>query len=391
MAETWPSTPVRRLVLHTLDVIGRAVAFPIRRRIIGRDAPKRVLVIEPWNIGDVVLATPLLNALRDLYPTAQMTLLGKPHARILLEASGLVDDVITCDLPWTASQNKYPMRLQTLKQLSDLIEVLRARKFDLTLDARMDIRSNLLAALAGGHRRVGFSTGGGGWLLTDYLPADRRNTHKISDWLDLLTILPDGVGARNKARRVPMLVVSSAERTAALRALTDAGAAVSPIIAYHPGGSHPAKRWPLDHFEKLIGQMQRLVGGSHVVFLGPNDQKPSAVSENVIVRRPSLRQLMSEIACCDALVCNDSGPMHIADALGVPVVAIFEIGNPQWYGPSGPHATVIAGAQAGVGISAAPLQDPPANPVAVERVVAAMSATLGNCRIGDRIAIAATQ
>ena len=85
---------------------------------------------------------------------------------------------------------------------------------------------------------------------------------------------------------------------------------------------------------------------------------------------------MAQVACCDVLVCNDSGPMHIADALGVPVVAIFEVGNPQWYGPSGRHATVISGELAGRGISAAPLHDPPRNPVAVTRVSAAVKEIL---------------
>ena len=92
--------------------------------------------------------------------------------------------------------------------------------------------------------------------------------------------------------------------------------------------------------------------------------------------RPSLRELMAQLSCCDVLICNDSGPMHIADAFGVPVVAIFEIGNPQWFGPSGSRAVVVRGESAGIGLSAAPLDHPPRNPVDVARVAQAVKAAL---------------
>src|SRR6267378_5914463 len=147
------------------------------------------------------------------------------------------------------------------------------------------------------------------------------------------------------------------------------------MVGYHPGGSHPGKRWPRERFQELISELGASLGGSHVVFLGPEERDASAWA-GAVVSRPSLRQLMAQIACCDVLVCNDSGPMHIADALGVPVVAIFEVGNPQWYGPSGPRAIVIAGELAGRGISAAPLHNPVRNAVAVARVSAAVRAIL---------------
>jgi ADP-heptose:LPS heptosyltransferase len=171
------------------------------------------------------------------------------------------------------------------------------------------------------------------------------------------------------------LVVGDDERAAALEFLSRAGAGRPPLIGYHPGGSHAGKRWPRERFQELISELRLSLGGSHIVFLGP-DEKDSSVWPGAIVSRPTLRQLMAQVACCDVLVCNDSGPMHIADALGVPVVAIFEVGNPQWYGPSGRHATVISGELAGRGISAAPLHDPPRNPVAVTRVSAAVKEIL---------------
>ena len=89
-----------------------------------------------------------------------------------------------------------------------------------------------------------------------------------------------------------------------------------------------------------------------------------------------MRDLCVLLKLCRALLTNDSGPMHVADALGVPVVAIFEVGNPQWFGPSGARATVIAGERSGIGLSAAPLDVPPFNPVAVTCVADAVRRTL---------------
>src|SRR5205814_965443 len=165
----------------------------------------------------------------------------------------------------------------------------------------------------------------------------------------------------------------------------------TPIIGYHPGGSHPAKRWPLSRFEQLVHDLDGRIAGTHVIFLGPDDEKPERLPLGTVIRRTSLREVMAEIACCDVLVCNDSGPMHIADALGVPVVAIFEIGNPQWYGPSGQRATVIAGELAGKGISAAPLDRPPPNPVSVERVAAAVRQALKTGSVDESVAASVRQ
>jgi ADP-heptose:LPS heptosyltransferase len=341
------------------------------------------LVIEPWNIGDVVLATPILGELRVRFPQASISLLAKSYARELLDGSGLIDEVIVCDLPWTAQRDKYRFTPPVLRQMSDLVKSLRQRRFDVVLDARMDIRANLLAAVSGARHRIGYDIGGGGWLLTETLPSNRDATHKIDDWLSLLQLLGTDApssGASNQAARAPKLVVREAERVAARTTLEAVSGGTGPTVGYHPGGSHPGKRWPRERFEQLATELSRAVGGRHVVFLGPEDEAPSNWPEQVGVLRPSLRELMALMTQCDVFICNDSGPMHIADALDVPLVAIFEVGNPKWFGPSGARSNVIAGELAGVGLSAAPLDRPPANPVPVERVVSVVKRVLSASR-----------
>jgi heptosyltransferase-2 len=229
--------------------------------------------------------------------------------------------------------------------------------------------------MTGAPRRIGYDVGGRGWLLTNTLPSDRGDFHKIDDWLALLDLLP-GKSAHPTQPPRPTLVVTSTERDRARQELRSLGVVNEPVIGYHPGGSHPGKRWPRSQFEQLISDLKTDIGGSHVVFLGPEEKQFDSASFDAAVVRPSLRELMALLTCCDVLVCNDSGPMHIADALGVPVAAIFEVGNPQWFGPSGARATVVAGEMAGVGLSAAPLETPPSNPVTVTCVADAVRHTL---------------
>lgn len=377
MAQTWPVSRRRMGALKLLDFVGRVAASPFRRRRKQFPPIEKVLVIEPWNIGDVVLVTPLLFELRRRFPSTRISLLGRAYARDLLEGSGLVDEVIAADLPWTAQEHKYRITPAVARGMRTLVRELRRRRFDVTLDSRMDVRSNLLAAATGASRRVGYSIGGGGWLLTDYLPGDRDDSHKIDDWLALLSLV-DPASSPPTGRIRPRLVIGDNERRNGEKQIAAVAGAERPTIGYHPGGSHPGKRWPPGQFRELMMQLQRTLGGRHVVFLGPDEMDVDEWPAGVAVVRASLREFMAQVSCCDVFVCNDSGPMHIADALAVPVVAIFEVGNPQWFGPSGSQSKVVGGELAGLRLSAAPLDHFPSRPIEVARVLSSVTQVLAD-------------
>jgi ADP-heptose:LPS heptosyltransferase len=303
-------------------------------------------------------------------------MLAKAHAREILEGSGLVDDFIVAELPWTRATNKYTLKGSTARQLRSLVSLLRRRTFDVTIDARMDIRSNLLAALTAAPVRIGYEIGGGGWLLTNSIPAERDASHKVDDWLALFPLVP-GATALQRQSRMPRLTVSEREVSDARDRILSHTAIVAPVVGYHSGGSHAGKRWPLALFEQLVEDLAVSAGGTHVFFLGPDDDAPTRLQRAAVLRRPTLREFMAEVSLCDLLVCNDSGPMHIADALGVPVVAVFEVGNPQWYGPSGRRSVIVKGELAGTGMSAVPLDTPPRRPVPLQAVKDAVHKVLG--------------
>lgn len=350
MAETWKITPAKRLALATVDAVARPFASLLMRRSHGaEDGIWKILVVEPWHIGDVVIATTALQALRARYPDASITLLAKPHAEELLRGSDLVDEIISFDFPWTAEKDKYLRSRYDRYAISSLVRRLRDERFDLTLDCRMDFRSNVVTFASRAKRRVGYAFGGGSFLLTDAIKVNPTSHHKVTDWLKLMEALGSQRGARAIARAEdgkplsPRLTLLPEERQAAASKLEAMGIAPRDlIVAIHVGGSHPEKRWPPERFAQVADALVERYGVRIVVLVDPE-----GYGAHVPLRHPapyftsSLRELMALIGSCDLLICNDSAPMHIADALGVPVVAVFTTGNPKWYGPSGKYQKVV--------------------------------------------------
>ena len=188
MAQTGRITRRKLRALAALDAVGRPLFAVLRgrRRPIPQAPPRRILVVELWGIGDVVLATPVLAELRERFPEAKISLLAKPHARELLEGSGLVDEVIAAAFPWTAHTRKYAPTRYRRAGLWRLFRELRARRFDVSLDARRDLRSNLVTFLSGAARRIGYDFGGAARLLTDVVPSGAQDGHRIDDWMRVL-------------------------------------------------------------------------------------------------------------------------------------------------------------------------------------------------------------
>lgn len=348
MAQTWRVTPAKRFISGLLNGVGK-IAAPVITRIWpprkpGPEPVERILVIELWLLGDVVMMTPILRALRERFPGAEVTVLAKPHAADLLLESELADKVITFDFPWTARAEKYkPSRYD--RSIIDLVRRLREEKFDITIDGRMDVRSSALAYATGAPTRIGYDFGGGGFLLTHALRASPDDDHRAHDWLSLLEPLDDGRwndGGRSTPaelgkRFAPQLKVSVAERADAERLLRSFGVQDGDrIVGIHPGASRPRGRWPLDHFAWVADSLASRYGSRCIVFVDPEGYGADMpVRSEAHFVSASLREMMALMTCCDVFICNDSGPMHIADALEVPVVGIFTTGNPVWHRPFG--------------------------------------------------------
>lgn len=348
MARTWPVTRRKKILLGAFDTIARPVSsvmFRQKRRPVSEI--RKILVLELWHMGDVVLATPVLQRLREMYPDARITLLAKEHARELLQGSDLVDDIVAFDFPWTAMSGKYRPERYDRKAIAALVKRMRDERFDLTLDCRMDLRSNLLTRSIGSARRIGYDFGGGGFLLTDALAAPPADQHKVDDWMGLLAPLQSAPSGR-AASPEPKLSVGNTEREEARRLLESHDVSADDImLGIHAGGSHEAKRWSPDNFAEVGRELTHRHGVRIVVFVDPDGcGSDMQLGPDAVFVRTSIREMMALLTQCDMLLCNDSGPMHVAAALGVPVVAVFRTGSPDAYGPRGLNHTVVGGGAA---------------------------------------------
>jgi heptosyltransferase II len=322
-------------MLGTLDLMVRLtpiVPQPSPRKTIGKETIRRILVIEPKNIGDVVLTLPFLTQLKAMWPDAQITLLANPFARQLLAGTNLVDEFIDTDLGWSERATRYNPLAYNWRELSRLRRELPKRKFDLAFKCCMHIREHIVIGVSGARRRIAYAFGLGDGVLTDPVPVLEPNRHKVADWLELAARVAPRVQAA-PAR----LHVSQSEREWAGEFLSSVGIeSTGNLIGIHPGASVPAKRWPLSRFHEVAATLAKRRKTSVIAFVDPAGYGASLGEiEGVATAKVSLRQLVALIERCRLLVGNDSGPMHIAGALGVPTVAIFGTGINLWFAPLG--------------------------------------------------------
>jgi len=367
MAQTWVPSFRKRLMLGALDVLGRLAPKRAHPPEVDSNAQiKRILVVELWNIGDVVLAMPFLAQLRALFPTARVTMLARPHAKTILAGTGLVDEFIETELGWTEHATRFNPLAYSWTELRRVRLALRSRKFDIAFKSRMHIREHLVLAMSGATRRVAFAFGQGDRVLTDAIPIGDPNRHKAADWLELLK--PFGGHVEGPPAR---LKVSESEGRWAAAFFAEHGIAANDrVLGIHPGASVPAKRWPLDRFVQVAEAIAQRPGVKVLAFVEPEGYGDAiARVGGVIPAKVNLREMIALIQRCDVLVCNDSGPMHIAGALGVPTVAVFGSGIQQWFSPLGEGHKPLTGVES----------------VTTAQLLDAVDATLRTNRSSDRV------
>lgn len=340
MARNWANSPTRTRALRVADAIlsPLSIASTLSGTKPLPDTP-RILVFEFWHLGDAVMAEPFLRALRGRFPRAEISLLCKPATRVLLEPGGMVDRFIEIDVPWTSFDRKYELRRYTNARFISTIKALRRERFDVTVDSRMDIRSNILARIIGASRRIGFDVPGGRGLLTDRVPDRGESSHKVVDWLAML----DAFGKPESSSPAPVLKVPGPVQAAAdahLRAL-----GLTPettLVALHPSARQAVRRWPLERFTEIAGDLSKIPNTRVVVFVDPDGYGESLASTGATCIRASLPALPAYLSRCTLFIGNDTGPAHIAAAVGCTTVTIFGPGAIEWFRPYGEGQHVIA-------------------------------------------------
>jgi heptosyltransferase-2 len=301
---------------------------------------RSILLLECWNLGDIVMESPFVQNVRINYPNARIVLLTSPKAAPLLENQGLVNEVITVRVPWAQHYSRWrkynpfsPLWIELLRTL----KFLHAQHFDLAFTARADIRENCILWLAEIRRRVGYAFGGGGYFLTDTVTPDLEHPHFSVRWLGLLKHLGKPIVVRQ-----PSLSVSWDEEKSAEQYLADRGIQSRDLlVGIHPGARSATRQWGEENFAVVAKRLRAQYPVKILWFQDPSQTRSTHDTNDVVSLSLPLRQFMAVLKRCQLFICNDSGPMHISTALGVPVVAVFGPTEPTWFGPLGPDNRIV--------------------------------------------------
>jgi lipopolysaccharide heptosyltransferase II len=301
-------------------------------------APRKILVIRRGGLGDVLMATPLLRGLREHFPAARIYVLASRQARAGLVGCPSVDEIL--EMPTTKSG-----WLRLLRQL-------REEKIDTAFILHRFFAASLLALAAGIRQRLGFAWQNHGFALTASIPFSpmRSQTLQISE---LLTLVGKPAAAPGMDFHIPEGAVRSARELLAGWGY-DRG---KPLVGIHPGGgetagsSEPPKRWLPERFGRLADLL--IAGGEVQVVLlqGPGDEPFVEKTLQNMNRRAlgiasglPLAVFAALVGECHLVVANDTGPMHLAAALNVPVVALLGPTHPAYTPPRGAmHKVIWAG------------------------------------------------
>ena len=297
---------------------------------------QRILVRATNWIGDAVMSLPALRALRERFPQARITLLAMPWVADLYGREPFCDELI----PWQAQRGP-----RDLVQKWRIGRSLADHHFDLAIILPNSFDSALPAWLAGIPRRIGFDRDVRGWLLTDriprILPGDTP-PHQSFHYLELL-------------RRAGLIDTLPAEVIIRLDGAKEARRkgrerlGEGNIVGVCPGAAFGgAKRWAPENFAQAAREAAAQLN-ARILLFGSRDE--AAICDQVNHRldgkaqsfagQTTLAEFVEYLAACDLVLTNDSGPMHVASALGVPTVAIFGSTSHIATGPTGPLSRVI--------------------------------------------------
>ena len=298
------------------------------------DPVRRLLFIKPSSLGDIVHAMPTLAALRARFSHAEVTWLVKRQWAPLVETIDGVDQVCAVETGLSGWLGRVPE--------------LRAARFDLVVDLQGLFRSGAMAWLTGCGRRIGFANAREGSRLfyTQRVGVPHASMHAVDRYL----LVAEALGADRPVPPRFDFVDHPQDRPAVEAILTSAGVVASlPWIAINASARWETKRWPPQHFAEAADQLSQ-AHALPIVFIGGVAERPEALAVMALMRTKAVDLtgqtpvglLPSLLRKAAVLITNDSGPMHIAAAVGTPVVALFGPTDPRRTGPYGQGHLVLS-------------------------------------------------
>ncbi len=280
----------------------------------------KLLIVELWGLGDLVIATPFIRAVAEKF---DITLLAKPFALDLRPRLWPAVKVVPCNAPWTAFKDKYHLWHWPWPGMFRLYRQLAAEHFDLGLSARWDPRDHLLLKLIGAKRRLGFPRVGSRFFLTQRLIRPDPQSHRYEFW----RVAGRAVGIELPPRDRIALPAHTAR----------------PLALVHSGARLPARIWPLERYQKIVRRLREK--GCPVQVACDPDQLSGwqKTGETAVACPHTVTELLSLVDRAGVFIGNCSGPGHLAAISGVPTFTIFGPSLLEWFAPLHPAAEWIEG------------------------------------------------
>jgi len=285
-----------------------------------------ILVFLPNWVGDAVMATPALRALRRTYAEAELVLLGKGAVLQAVADDEICDGVIEA-----------PSR--GLRGFLGMVRRLRRRRFDLAVLLPNSFRAAAMAWAGGAARRVGYARDGRGWMLTDKVkpPRDERGKFRVYPAVQYYIDLVESLGIAVEDRRMRL----SCDDLPAEAQLAEAGYdPARPMVMLNPGGAFgPSKMWQAERYAAVADALAERYDAQIIVNAAPPERDAVAAVGRAMKHTPlidfakrdnTIALLKSLVRRCDLLITNDTGARHIAAALGTAVVTVFGSTDPNW-------------------------------------------------------------
>ena len=269
---------------------------------------KKILIFHTAFIGDIVLSTPLIKNIKKLYPDSEVTYVTTPAGKAILSNNPHIKEIIAFD---KRGKNK------GIKGMFSLAEDLRKKKFDIAYIPHRYLRSSLICFLGKIPTRIGYNISEGKVFLNKKV-AYRKDLHEVDRLLELLE-------TECQDKKIE-LFPSEKDKKYIDNFLSDKIIENKKLIALAIGSKWNTKRWPIEYFNELIENLEKLEN-IQLILVGGNEEKELSVkySNKTInaIGETSLLQLAELISRCELIVTNDSSPIHIASAFDTYIIAIF--------------------------------------------------------------------
>jgi heptosyltransferase-2 len=307
---------------------------------------RKLLIIRLDKIGDMVVTTPIFQAIKEAWPHIHISVLVNPVNKNIIINNPFIDDILLYDK--NGSQRNLINKLVFFQKLRKL-------RFDIVIDPYLDyeLKTAIITRFIGNRYRIGFKFAGKALFynirepLPTFSPSPDKK-HMTDSILDLIGCLGITGKGGQKKHRIPQIFLTSEEKKKAKELLQRKGINLANIIVgIHPGGLYASQRWPVERFAEVSEYLTTNYSTNVILFGGRDDGflisefKKCALREPTILSGLTLRDFMATLSYCTLFLCNNSGPLHIATALNIPTVSTMGPTDPSRWWPHGDTHLVL--------------------------------------------------